>query len=612
MNLKKAISEDRELFRPPPKLTVSQWADAKRKLSSEASAEPGNWDTNRAPFQREMMDAVNEDDVSQVVIMSSAQVGKTEILLNCIGYFTDQDPSPILVLQPTEHTAEAFSKDRLAPMIRDCKDLMAKIGDSKSRFSENTILHKKFPGGHITLVGTNSPAGLASRPIRCVFPDEVDRYPVTAGSEGDPLSLAIKRTTTFWNSKVVMTSTPTVKGFSRIETAYLASDQRRYYVQCPHCEESQVLKWGGPEADFGIKWVDSDPKTAYYMCEHCQAGIHESDKYQMVFNGEWRAHAPFKGIAGFHINELYSPWKKWSDVVTDFIEAKKFPDTLKVWVNTSLGETWEEKGERVDDGALISRREEYNAPCPFGVLLLTAGVDVQDDRLEVEIKGWGAGEESWGIEYRVLWGDPSESDVWESLTDVLSKDWLHESGLRLRISATCIDSGGHKTQEVYDYCKTMKSQRVFATKGVGGLGKPVISSPSAKRTGKNKRAVELFTIGVDEAKRLVMGRLQRFEPGPGYFHFPVKYNEEYFKQLTAEKIVTRYIKGFPKQEFVKTRPRNEAFDITVLAYAALKLVNPVWEALAEKIPNTKISFTQQQQSTPKKAAKGRRVRSKGL
>jgi phage terminase large subunit GpA-like protein len=518
------------------------------------------------------MDALNEPNVREVVAMTSAQVGKTEILNNVIAYHISQDPSPILVVQPTLDLAQTWSKDRLAPMLRDTPVLQGMVKDPRARDSGNTTLHKIFPGGHITACGANSPSSLASRPIRVVLCDEVDRYPVSAGSEGDPISLAKKRAATFWNRKIMLVSTPTNKGASRIETAYEESDQRVFFVPCPHCEASQQLKWSN------VKWDEDKPETARYICNDCGVEWSEPDRLRAIRNGKWKATNEFKGVAGFHLSTLYSPWTPLADGVRDFLEAKKQPATLRVWVNTYLGESWEEQGEAVDDYELSQRREDWDA-LPREVLLLTAGVDVQDDRLEVEVVGWGLDEESWSIHYQTIYGDPSSPKVWDDLDVVLARKWEHESGSEMIATATCVDSGGHHTQSVYKYCKAREGKRVFAIKGVGGDGRPLVGRPSKNNIGK----VNLFPIGVDTAKHLLFSRLRITEPGAGYCHFPFDRDDEYFKQLTAEKIATRYHKGFARREFVKVRPRNEALDVRVYAMAALTLLNANLKALHNRM-----------------------------
>jgi phage terminase large subunit GpA-like protein len=556
---------------------VSQWADEFRFLSSEASAEPGKWHTARAPYQREMMDAVNDPRAEMVVIMSSAQVGKTEIINNIIGYNVHLDPSPMLLLQPTLEMAEAWSKDRFAPMLRDTKVLRGLVKDPRTRDSGNTLLHKRFPGGHITMAGANSPASLASRPIRLVLCDEVDRYPVSAGTEGDPVSLAKKRTTTFWNRKILLTSTPTIKGASRIESAFEQSDQRRYYVPCPHCEEKQTLKW------MQVKW-DSEqdthkPETAHYICEHNGCMITDADKAQMLVRGEWIAEAEFNGIAGFHINELYSPWVTFAQMVADFLRAKKLPETLKTWVNTSLGETWEEAGEAVDADILLQRKESWGSDAPEAVVLVTAGVDVQGDRLEIEVKGWGLGEECWSLDYRIFYGDPAQGMVWQELDAYLLQPIRSKLGVHLNIACVCIDSGGHHTQAVYEFCSNRAIRGVFAIKGVSQTAKPLLGRPSRN----NRYKLRLYPIGTDTAKEVIYSRLRLTEIGAGYFHFPLERDREYFLQLTGEKQVTRFAKGVAKREWIKTRARNEVLDCTVYALAAFKLLNPNLQKLAEDL-----------------------------
>jgi phage terminase large subunit GpA-like protein len=561
------------ILTPPPNLSVSQWADANRRLSPEASAEPGSWSTARAEYQRGIMDAVTDPAVANIVVMSSAQIGKTEICNNVLGYHIDQDPSPILVVQPTLDMAQAWSKDRLAPMLRDTPVLQGKVADPRSRDSGNTTLHKVFPGGHITACGANSPSSLASRPIRIVLCDEVDRYPVSAGAEGDPISLARKRSATFWNKKLIMVSTPTVKGQSRIEAAFAESDQREYYVPCPDCAEFHTLKWANVQFD------KEAPETAIYVCEACGSAWDDAKRLRAIRKGEWRAHAPFKGTAGFRLSALYSPWMSLEDGVRDFLEARKQPATLRVWINTYLGETWEEEGERVDDIGVSERREDYGETLPSGVLVVTAGIDVQDDRLEMEIVGWGRNDESWSLEYKTIYGDPSSAIVWTELDGMLRKTYFHERGVEIPIRAACVDSGGHHTQSVYAFCKAREGRRIFAIRGVGGEGKPLVGRPTINNAAK----VKLFPIGVDTAKELVYSRLRITEPGPGYCHFPAGYDDEYFRQLTAEQLVSRYHKGFLRREWQKIRPRNEALDCRVYALAAYSLLNANMNLIADKI-----------------------------
>ena len=576
--LRVSLTQATTAVRPPPALTISQWADECLQLSAEDSAEPGRFATDRAPYQRGILDALSEPGIHTVVVMSSAQIGKTVLLKAIIGYHVDQDPAPILMLQPTEAMAEAFSKDRLAPMIRDTPVLRDKIADPRARDSGNTILHKRFTGGHLTLVGANSAAGLASRPIRVVLCDEVDRYPASAGAEGDPVNLAIKRAATFWNRRIVLTSTPSIKGVSRIERAFNLSDQRRYYVPCPHCREFHPWRWADLHFD------SNNPALNPVMaCPDCGGIIEERHKPRLLALGEWRSDNPtVRGVAGFHLNELYSPWRKWSEVVADFLAAKGAAETLKVWVNTSLGECWEEETEKQDADSLLLRRENYDATAlPDGILYLTAGVDVQADRLEVEIVGWrqdgqDVPAESWGVEYHAIPGDPAKVEVWDSLDAVLQSTWTTQSGRRLRVMAVGVDSGGHHTAQVYAYCAARKGQYFYACKGVDGP-RPIWSG---KKSRSPKYKAELWLIGSDTGKDAWYSRLKIAEPGPGYCHFPLGYDRHYFSMLTAEQVRTKYRKGRAVREwFLPAHRRNEALDIRVLALAVL-MARPVnWQAL---------------------------------
>ncbi len=540
-----------------------------------------------------MMDAVGEVGVSEVVYMTSSQIGKTEILNNIIGYFTHQDPSPMLLIQPTLDMAETWSKDRLAPMIRDTDVLTKLFGDPRSRDSNNTLLHKKFPGGHITMAGANSPSSLASRPIRIVLLDEEDRYPHSAGTEGDPGSLAQKRTTTFWNRLLVTASTPTIEDESKIESRYQQSDQRKYYVPCPECDTFQVLSWQQ------VKFEKEKIEDAVYACEHCGSCLKESDKMWMLSHGEWRAEAAFNGIAGFHINELYSPWVKWSEMVVSFLKAKRLPETLKVWINTSLGETWKEATEGIDPSGLLKRKENWGRVAPEGAIVITAGVDVQDDRLEVEVIGWGKTQESWSLQYHVLHGDPAGNKVWEDLTYVLTQTIQTTDSRTLSVACACVDSGGHQTQRVYEYCKGKEHMRIYAIKGANQIGKPLVS----KFSKNNKLRVKLFTIGTDTAKQMIYSRLKIHQPGPGYCHFPADYPEEYFKQLTAERIQTKFVNGHPTRVWVLTKGRrNEALDCRVYGLAALHILNPNLDRLAESQERQRIHISNKQETIETQAS----------
>jgi phage terminase large subunit GpA-like protein len=520
-----------------------------------------------------MMDACNDPYVYEVVIMCAAQLGKSETLNNIIGYYIDNDPCPILMLQPTVDMAQAYSKDRIAAgLIRSTPCLQDKVKDPRSRDSGNTTLHKVFPGGALTLVGANSPAGLASRPIRVILGDEVDRYPTSAGTEGDPIQLARKRTSTFWNRKIILVSTPTNKGASRIEDAYEKSDRRKYWVPCKHCGHEQLLRWGN------VKWTNDEPDSAMYECDDCHVLWSENDRRWSIKRGKWVAEGLFKGIAGFWINALYSPWTSIADGVREFLSVRKSPEQLRVWVNTYLGETWEDQGETLDDIALADRREDFGEFIPEEVMLLTCGVDVQQDRLEMQITGWGIDDETWVIEYRTLYGDPADPKTWENLSSVLFRVFETHDGRQLGLRSICIDSGGSHTQTVYKYCKANTGRRVFAIKGVGGE-RPLVTKPSKNNSVK----CPLFPIGVDNAKDLLMARLRIPEPGAGYVHFSETLNDEYFKMLTAEKVVLKYNKGFAKRTYIKTRPRNEALDCFVYSIAAYAILNVDINSMARRV-----------------------------
>ena len=577
-------------MKPPPNLKIDEWADKHRRLSPESSAEPGLWSTDRATYQRGMMQAISDPKIENIVFMTGAQIGKTEIINNSVGYYVSQDPSPMLVVQPTLELAKMWSSDRLSPMLRDTPILKNLVKDPRSRDSGNTLYQKQFPGGYIAIVGANSPSGLAARPIRCVFLDEVDRYPASAGSEGDPIELSKARTKTFtYNRKIIMVSTPTNKGSSRIESAFEESDKRYYYVPCPDCKHEQRLIWSN------VNWEEDKPETASYICEECGSAWDDAMRYRAIKNGNWVATEDFNGTAGFHINGIYSPWTPLSEAVKGFLVAKKMPDTLRVFVNTYLAETWEDQGERVDDYAVAERAEPFGDKLDSNIMLLTCGVDVQDDRLELEVVGWGKDEESWSVDYRTLYGDPSTPHLWNDLENILKNIYETEDGRQIQIRSACIDSGGHYTQAVYNFVRPREGRRVFAIKGMGGESRPIVSRPTRNNIGK----IRLFTLGVDSIKELVFSRLKINEVGAGYCHFPDDRPDEYFKQLaSSEKIVTKFHKGFPRREFVKTRTRNEALDCRVYAIGALSILNLNLNVISDRIQNEKVKTTEEPSKRP--------------
>ena len=562
--------------RPDPLLTVSEWADQYRTLSQRASAEPGPWRTARTPYLREIMDCLSPSaSVERVVFMKGAQIGATEAGNNWIGYIIHQAPGPMMAIQPTVEMAKRNSKQRIDPLIEESHVLRAMVRSPRSRDSGNTILSKEFPGGVLVMTGANSAVGLRSMAARYLFLDEVDAYPGDVESEGDPVQLALVRTQTFARRKIFMASTPKVTGRSRIEAAYEESDQRRYWVPCPICGEFQTLKFAS------LRWPEGHPEGAVYVCEHCQQTIEHYQKTYMLEAGQWRPTATGDGrTAGFHLSSLYSPvgWFSWEAAAKAFEAAKKSPERLQVFINTCLGETWKEQGEAPEWQRLYDRREDYSVgTVPQGGLLLTAGVDIQKDRIELEVVAWGRGRESWSVDYLVLDGNTTEAAVWHKLTASLGTQFLTQSGVRLPISIVAVDSG-YATTEVYDWARQHSVPRTVVIKGDARALAP-ISQPSpidiGPRGKRSRWGVKVWPVNGAMIKEELYRWLHLDRPTensgvpypPGYCHFP-KYGEEYFKQLTAEQLVTRIVKGYRRTEWQKTRDRNEALDCRVYARAA--------------------------------------------
>ena len=587
-----------EGLRPEQPLTVSEWADKHRRLSSKASAEPGPWRTNRTPYLREPMDCLSStSSVQRVVMMFAAQTGKTEAGANWLGYVIDHAPGPMLLVQPTVEMAKRLSKQRLESLITETPVLAEKIAPSRSRDSGNTMFAKDFPGGMMLLTGSNSATGLRSTPCRYIFCDEIDAFPSDVDGEGDPVSLAEKRATTFARRKILLTSTPTVKDFSRIEAEYERSDQRRFYVPCPCCSVMQWLKW--PQ----LKWENNEPATAAYECEVCHERFAEIHKPAMLRNGEWRATAPSNGkTAGFQLSGLYSPlgWLSWADMVDDFLRAKTDAPMLKSFVNTRLAETWEEDfASKVSADGLLDRCEHYEAAMvPEGGLALTVGVDVQDNRLAISVWAWGREEEGWLLDHQEIYGDPSRQELWKQLDEVVLREWPHAVGPAMRPDVVAIDSGGHFTAEVYQYARERARQGVVAIKGQSQRGKPPIGKGSkvdVNHQGRTlKRGAVVYMVGGDTVKTTLFGRLKHNEQGAGFLHFHMGTTGEYFEQLTAEKQVLRYNRGgFPTREWVKKpSARNEALDCLVYAYAAMNLMyqrfdrRTIWDQLEKRLEGT--------------------------
>lgn len=575
------------VWQPRARLTVSKWADRYRVIPQGTSPEPGPWRTERVPFLRAIMDAVLDPAIETVVVMMGSQLGKTEGLLNILAFFVAQDPSPILMVQPTVEVMTAFSRERIDTTFRASPALADKLdsglGDrGNSRKASNTIRVKQFPGGSLALTGANAPAGLASRPIRIVLCDEIDRYPASAGTEGDPVKLARQRTSNFHNRKIVLTSTPTISGSSAIERWYEQGDQRQYLVPCPLCGARQVLRYEGLRYQDPAGELDLD--HVRYQCEACEQLVDERHKLAMVAAGEWRAQKPGGNIASFGgLEAVCSPWVRWRTLVEERLRAEQDRDTraLQTFHNLRLGRPWVATEHAVGVEELERRREAYGPELPAGVLLLTAGVDVQDSRLEVEIVGWGAGRESWGVAYEVLPGRPElGAKVWRDLDQVLAQVRTTADGRRLGLTCVAVDTGGHHTTEAYAYCRAREGRGVWAVKGRGGADLPLVGKPS--RVGREK--VVLFTLGVDSIKGAVVDRLAIPEAGPGYCHLPrqLGYGPRWFEGILSERRLKVYRMGKERMEWVQVARRNEALDCRVYATAALEILAPDLDRLARQ------------------------------
>ena len=555
-----------DAIRPRPIQTVSQWADRYRILSSKGSGEPGQWRTDRTPYLRQIMDDLSiTSPVQRVVLMFGSQIGKTEVGLNWLGYVIDHAPAPMLAVLPTLEVRKRWVRQRLDPLLNESPRLRDKLENRRKRDSGNSEDLKDFPGGMLVISGANSPSSLASMPIKYVLCDEVDRFPWEAGAEGDPLGLIDERTKTFPRRKVMLVSTPTVKGVSRIEQEYLASDQREYHVPCPHCGEYQVLRWRHPDGMHGLHRVASTGRT-YYTCRECGAEIDEHHKPEMLAAGRWIARYPDRKVRGYHLNGLYSPLGlgfTWSELMAQWDLAKSDTSNLKRFVNTTLGETWEEEGDDIVDLALLTRPADL--PKSRAIEAITIGVDVQKDRLEATVVEWGHDEEAWVVAHHILPGDTTSAETWDDL-DLL----VHDTGAHL----TAIDSG-YNTQMVYDYCESRRW--AVPIKGITGMSRPLIEDEKRRKQRlrtRRKKGAYLEPLGVDQGKQILYSRLRITQTGPGYIHFAREpdFDEEYFAQLAGEKLVTKVRGHRPVQEWVSTRARVEALDCLIYALAARRLL----------------------------------------
>ena len=583
---------------PDPDLTVSEWADRHRMLSGRASAEPGRYRTVRTPYMREIMDRLSPGDPTQrIVFMKAAQVGATEAGNNWIGFAIHQAPGPMLAVQPTVELAKRNSRQRIDPLIDESPELRERVKPARSRDAGNTMLSKEFAGGILIMTGANSAVGLRSTPARYIFLDEVDAYPASADEEGDPVTLAEARSLTFAHRrKVLLVSTPTIRGLSRIEREYDASDQRRFFVPCPHCGAMQWLKFDR------LRWQKGRPETAEYHCEGCDAAIAEHHKTAMLESGEWRATATAADptTVGYHLSALYSPigWLSWERIVRAWDAAQGSDEAIKAFRNTILGETWVETGEAPDWQRLYDRRERWTSgTVPAGGLFLTAGADVQKDRIEVDVWAWGRGLESWLVDHVVIEGGPDRHDAWSELTALLDRSWPHERGAHLRIARLAIDTG-YEAPAVYSWSRAQGFGQVSPVKGVEGFNRSSpVSGPTfvdATEGGKRlRRGARLWTVAVSTFKAETYRFLRLERPTeedlaegaafpPGSVHLPHWVENEWLKQFVAEQLVTvRTKRGFARLEWQKLRERNEALDCRVYARAA------AWIAGADRWPEAR-------------------------
>jgi len=601
----KIVDEAFRHFTPPPDVTVTEWAEENRVLSPENCALPGPYRVSVTPYLKEILDCITDRSIEKIACQKSAQVAWTDgIINNALGYYIAVDPSPIIILFPTDSMAQRYSKEKLSPMIRDASCLKRLISNSTTRESGNTIHSKNFTGGHLELVGSNSPTNMASSPIRIILVEEPDRCASNSGGEGSALKLVYERGKTFSRRKILVGGSPTIAGASEIEREMSLSDKRRFMIFCPDpdCNEPHELRFENvvwdkeaPEKDtiFGYE----QPRSARFKCPCCGKHYSNAQKNRQLQTGYWQSTEPFKGTAGFYISELMSPFPNATvvHVVEKFLEAQYYlekgdPTFMITFRNTSLGETWDENiSDQVDWEKLRDRGEAYtlyNIPSKK-VLLVTAGVDVQIDRLSVVIAGYGRGEESWRILWLELIGDPFQQDVWEELDELINHEFDHPLGGKIKISSVAVDSGGKHTQMVYNYVR--RRPKCMAIKGMSTRGKPIVGRPSDQEVifngRKIKNGVKLWPLGVDTTKYHIMSRLAITKPGPAYWHFSNDLPDEYYEQLTNERLVMEF-KGGKVEEIWKAFGRNEAFDCEVYAYSAairIGLATKNWDNIEDSL-----------------------------
>lgn len=571
---------------PPDDLTVTQWAEKKRRLSTESSAEPGPWKTRRTPYLRDVMDCFTDPKMKRIIMVAASQVGKSEFEMNVIGYTIDEDPGSILFIHPTTIDAKEFSKLRVAPMIRDCPTLRRKVAAPKSRDSGNTVLQKTYPGGILTLCGSTEAHALCSKPIRYVIGDERDRWATSAGNEGDPWELAMARQTTFYNAKAVEVSTPTIKSASAIEKSYGEGTMERWKSQCPHCGQFHEIQWEDIHYEHEEHIVNKQKvfkvTKVWYSCPGCAAISDEATMKRQP--ARWEADNPAAyadGVRSFWLNAFVSQWASWESIILKYLKAIGNPRKMQVVYNTCFGLLWEDRGELEDEDSLLGRREDYGTredgspvELPDGVLVLTCGVDTQNDRLEYEVLGHGYYGETWGIRYGIIRGRPDDAETWRQLDDALNHIYRFADGLGLKISMTFVDEGGFFTQTVRQQCRARIGKKVFCIKGMYGTGKPYTAPPKQMKIVVNQRLIGMcwqYQLGVDSGKQMIMDNLKVKKPGAKYCHFPKRddYGPTYFTGLLSERLEYDATKKNPWMwKKIPGHERNEALDCRNYALAA--------------------------------------------
>ncbi|MFU1479062.1 phage terminase large subunit family protein [Roseovarius sp. C7] len=544
-------------FRPPAKLALSEWIESHVFLPSSLAAQPGRMRLWKP--QIEIGNSIGDDTVERVTILKSARVGATQLMVGALGHFVQNDPSPVLCVVPAEADARHLVVSVIEPTFGESPALRAALTTDAG--GRDTMLNRNFAGGSLTVVSARAPRNLRARTARILFADEIDAYELSAGAEGDPVELAMRRTMTFGNRKIVLASTPVDAETSRILRAYEQSDKRVFEVPCPGCGDYSEIVW----AD--IRWDDGKPDTAHWVCPECGSVVEDRQKPLMVAEGRWRATAPHvEGHRGYKLTSLTStlPNASWPRLAAEFIQAKRSPTTLKPWLNTVLGEPWRGEGDDLDDAELASMREPIGLDrLPPEALYLTGGADVQKDRIELTTLGWTAEDVALVLAHEIVWGDPNLTDTWAELDDLLRRDFRHPAGGVLQYDAVLVDSGdGGMTDQVYGFTRSRIGRRIFPLKGVAGFKRPLVERSKT-------RAVPLQLVGVDVAKHRLLNGLQA-RTG---WRFGDTLSDDWFMQLTSERRVVRYSRGQPAARFERIVGRRaEALDCVVYAMAARALV----------------------------------------